>query len=63
MFVNAESQRKDKAIAFLKWFTQREQQSYLAEATLNIPSNKYSAQDLPEVLQDFSKSITKTFWT
>ena len=61
MFVNGESPRKDKAIAFLKWFTQREQQSYLAEATLNIPSNKESAQDLPEVLQEFSKSITRTF--
>lgn len=61
MFVNGESPRKDKAIAFLKWFTQRPQQSFLAEATLNIPSNKESAQDLPEVLQEFSKSITRTF--
>lgn len=61
MFVNGESPRKDKAIAFLKWFTQRPQQSFLAENTLNIPSNKESAQDLPEVLQEFSKSITKTF--
>ena len=61
MFVNAESPRKDKAIAFLKWFTQKEQQAYLAKETLNIPSNKESAEDLPEILQEFSKSITRTF--
>lgn len=61
MFVNAESPRKDKAIAFLKWITQREQQAYLAKATLNIPSNKESVQDLPEVLQEFSESIDRTF--
>jgi len=61
MFVNAMSPKKDKAIAFLKWFTQRQQQSFLAKETLNIPSNKESAQDLPEILKDFSKSINHTF--
>ncbi|MFA7073869.1 MAG: extracellular solute-binding protein [Endomicrobiaceae bacterium] len=61
MFVNAMSPNKDKAIAFLKWFTQREQQSFLAKETLNIPSNKESAQDLPEILKEFSKSIERTF--
>lgn len=61
MFVNAMSPRKDKAIAFLKWFTQREQQSFLAKETLNIPSNKESAKDLPDVLKDFSESINHTF--
>ena len=61
MFVNAMSPKKDKAIAFLKWFTQRQQQSFLAKETLNIPSNKESAQDLPQILKDFSKSINNTF--
>ena len=45
----------------MKWFTQKDQQAYLAKETLNIPSNKDSAQDLPEILQEFSKSITRTF--
>ncbi len=61
LFVNGNSPRKEKAIAFLKWFTQKEQQAYLAKETLNIPANKESAQDLPEILQEFSNSITKTF--
>ncbi len=61
MFVNASSPRKDNAIAFLKWLTQREQQSFLAKETLNIPSNKESAQDLPEVLKLFSESINRAF--
>mgnify|MGYP001049099085 CR=1 FL=1 len=61
MFVNAMSPKKDKAIAFLKWLSQRPQQSFLAKETLNIPSNKESAQDLPEVLKVFSESIANTF--
>ena len=61
LFVNGNSPRKDKAIAFLRWLTQKEQQTYLAQATLNIPSNKESGQSLPEILKEFSKSISKTF--
>jgi ABC-type glycerol-3-phosphate transport system substrate-binding protein len=61
MFVNAMSPNKDKAIAFLKWLTQRPQQSFLSKETLNIPSNKESAQDLPDVLKTFSESIANTF--
>ena len=61
LFVNGASPRKDKAIAFLRWLTQKEQQTYLAQATLNIPSNKESGQNLPEILKEFSKSISKTF--
>lgn len=61
LFVNEASPRKDKAIAFLRWLTQKEQQTYLAQATLNIPSNKESGQNLPEILKEFSKSISKTF--
>lgn len=61
LFVNAMSPRKDKAIAFLKWFTQKDQQIFLAKETLNIPSNKDAAQDLPDILKKFSESVNRTF--
>lgn len=61
LFVNAMSPRKDKATEFLKWFTQKEQQVFLAKETLNIPSNKEAAQDLPDILKKFSESVNKTF--
>ena len=61
LFVNAMSPRKDKAIAFLRWFTQKDQQIFLAKETLNIPSNKEAAQDLPDILKKFSESVNRTF--
>lgn len=61
LFVNAMSPRKDKAIAFLRWFTQKDQQIFLAKETLNIPSNKDAAQDLPDILKKFSESVNRTF--
>ena len=61
LFVNAMSPRKEKAIEFLKWFTQKEQQTFLAKETLNIPSNKEASQDLPEILKKFSESVNRTF--
>ena len=63
LFVNEMSPRKEKAIAFLKWFTQKEQQVFLAKETLNIPSNKDAAQDLPDILKKFSESVNRTFDT
>ena len=38
--VNASSPNKDKAIAFLKWLTGKQQQVVLAQETNNLPSNK-----------------------
>ena len=61
LFVNEMSPRRDKAIAFLKWFTQKEQQAFLAKETLNIPSNKEAGQDLPDILKTFSESVNRTF--
>ena len=61
LFVNEMSPRRDKAIAFLKWFTQKEQQAFLAKETLNIPSNKDAGQDLPDILKKFSESVERTF--
>ncbi len=61
LFVNEMSPRRDKAIAFLKWFTQKDQQAFLAKETLNIPSNKDAGQDLPDILKKFSESVDRTF--
>ncbi len=61
LFVNASSPNKQKAIDFLKWMTQVKPQVFLAEETLNIPSNKNAANDLPPVLKIFSENIKNTF--
>ena len=61
LFVNEMSPRRDKAVAFLKWFTQKDQQAFLAKETLNIPSNKEAGQDLPDILKKFSESVDRTF--
>ena len=60
-FVNANSPNKQKAIDFLRWLTQNEPQTFLAKETLNIPSNKNVAGDLPPVLRVFSENIANTF--
>ncbi|MDR1195668.1 MAG: extracellular solute-binding protein [Endomicrobium sp.] len=61
LFVNDKSPNKQKAIDFLKWMTQIDPQVYLAKETLNIPSNKNAAGDLPPVLKVFSENIVNTF--
>ncbi|MFN0118565.1 MAG: extracellular solute-binding protein [Elusimicrobiota bacterium] len=39
-YVNAKSARKEAAVDFLKWLSQKEQASYLASATKNLPAVK-----------------------
>jgi len=53
--VNGSSPSKDKAIAFLKWLTSKDQQTYLAETTMNLPSNRQAAGAIPEILSAFAK--------
>jgi raffinose/stachyose/melibiose transport system substrate-binding protein len=59
-FVNNNSVNKDKAIAFLKWLTAKDQQAYLAGKTNNLPANREALSALPEVLADFAKTMDKT---
>jgi ABC-type glycerol-3-phosphate transport system substrate-binding protein len=61
--VNAASPNKDKAVEFLKWLTEKDQQVNLARETRNIPSNKEAVSDLPPVLKTFAESIDLTFDT
>jgi ABC-type glycerol-3-phosphate transport system substrate-binding protein len=61
LYINPASPNKDKAIAFLKWFTEKDQQSFLSQETRNIPSNKNACADLSPVLKEFTKNINNTF--
>ena len=61
LYINPASPNKDKAIAFLKWLTENEQQTFLAQETRNIPSNKDAAADLSPVLKEFTNNIDNTF--
>ena len=55
--VNANSPRKDQAIAFLKWLTAKEQQVFLAEKTKNLPSNRHALSSIPSVLSEFASAM------
>jgi ABC-type glycerol-3-phosphate transport system substrate-binding protein len=59
--VNAKSPNKDKAIAFLKWLTAKQQQVLLARETNNLPSNKEALKEVlsvvSPVLGEFSKGM------
>jgi len=55
--VNARSPRKEEAVKFLRWLTDREQQVFLAEITLNLPANKDSLKKISDVLAQFADDI------
>lgn len=55
LVVNNLSKHKDKAIAFLKWLTAKEQQAFLAQETKNLPANKDALGSIPDVLSQFAK--------
>ena len=58
--VNASSPNKDKAIAFLKWLTAKEQQVVLARETNNLPSNKEALVGISPVLKEFAKGMEQS---
>jgi ABC-type glycerol-3-phosphate transport system substrate-binding protein len=55
--VNAQAKNKEEAVRFLKWLTEVEQQTYLSEKTLNLPSNRQSLGNIPEILANFAKGM------
>ena len=55
--VNNKSSHIVKAVEFLKWLTDTEQQIFLARETRNIPSNRHSLGDIPEVLAQFADDM------
>jgi ABC-type glycerol-3-phosphate transport system substrate-binding protein len=58
--VNGRSKNKEKAVEFLKWLTDNEQQAFLAEATNNLPSNKQSLKKIPPILAQFADDMDNT---
>lgn len=55
--VNAKSPKKQMAIDFLKWFTQKDQQVFLANKTNNLPANKDALSGIPEVSAQFADAM------
>ncbi len=55
--VNGRSKQKEEAVKFLKWFTDKEQQAYLSEATNNLPANKECLRQISEVLSGFAENM------
>ncbi len=53
LMVNARTKDRDKVVEFLKWFTAKGQQAYLANETRNLPANKDSLGEISPVLAQF----------
>jgi raffinose/stachyose/melibiose transport system substrate-binding protein len=58
--VNKQSKNIREAVDFLKWLTDTNQQIYLSKETQNLPSNKYSLEDIPAVLSQFAGAMDNT---
>ena len=58
--VNNSSPNKDKAIAFLKWLTAKDQQVFLSQKTNNLPANREAIGAIPQVLAEFSGAMETT---
>lgn len=55
--VNNNSPRKQYAIDFLKWLTDKQQQEFLANETMNLPSNRFALPAIPKVLEEFARGM------
>lgn len=55
--VNKNSPHKHEAMAFLRWLTSRKQQIFLAQETMNLPSNHFATAEIPETLAAFASSM------
>ena len=58
--VNASSPNKDKAIAFLRWLTAKEQQVALSKETNNLPSNKEALSIISPILGEFAQGMNSS---
>lgn len=55
--VNNKSERKEAAIRFLRWLSEKEQQAFLANATNNLPANRHSLKNIAPILSQFADDI------
>ncbi len=58
--VNAGSPNRDKAIAFLKWLTAKEQQAVFSRETNNLPSNKAALSVISPILGEFARGMDQS---
>lgn len=58
--VSEKSKSKEAAIGFLRWLTKRPQQEFLAKETNNLPSNRYSLTNIPQILSQFADDMERT---
>ena len=58
--VNAHSTKVTQAVDFLRWLSEPAQQAYLSKETFNLPSNRRSLKDIPEVLAAFASHMDAT---
>lgn len=58
--INNTGANKEKAIAFLKWLTAKDQQVFLSETTKNLPANRQALASIPRVLSEFAKGMDNT---
>lgn len=59
--VNRQSSKSQKAIDFLKWMSEDEQQAYFANSTNNLPANRNAVRNLIPVLSQFADDLDNTF--
>jgi len=55
--VNNHSSKIKKAVEFLRWLTDDEQQAFLARETRNLPSNRNSLKNIPDILAQFANDM------
>lgn len=55
--VNGRSSKKNEAVKFLKWLTQKEQQTFLAAETMNLPANRESLGGIPLMMGQFADDM------
>lgn len=60
LVINNISPKKDKAIAFLKWLTDTDQQAFLAEQGKSLPSNRVALASISRVLSEFASQMDHT---
>lgn len=58
--VNNSSKNKEQAIAFLRWLTASPQQTFLAEETKNLPSNRQALTSISSILSEFAAAMDNT---
>ncbi|MDP8260120.1 MAG: extracellular solute-binding protein [Candidatus Gygaella obscura] len=56
-YINKKSPKAEKAVKFLKWLTEEDQQVFLIEKTVNLPSNKKCLTMIPKALSQFADDL------